>query len=62
MVQKTHRDQNKTNNYFLMTGVNDFLTLIKGFYQLGHGKDGQTKCKIIPRLWHYQHFFVHHHC
>lgn len=45
MVQKTHRDQNKTNNYFLMTGVNDFLTLIKGFYQLGHGKDGQTKCK-----------------
>lgn len=33
-----------------MTGVNDFLTLIKGFYQLGHGKDGQTKCKIIPRL------------
>lgn len=50
MVQKTHRDQNQTNNYFLMTGVNDFLTLIKGFYQLGHGKDGQTKCKIIPRL------------
>lgn len=51
MVQKTHRDQNKTNNYFLMTGVNDFHTLIiKGFYQLGHGKDGQTKCKIIPRL------------
>ena len=33
MVQKTHRDQNKTNNYFLMTGVNDFGTLIKGFYQ-----------------------------
>ena len=28
MVQKTHRDQNKTNNFFLMTGVNDFHTLI----------------------------------
>ena len=32
MVQKTHRDQNKTNNFFLMTGVNDFhkLIIIKG--------------------------------
>lgn len=28
MVQKTHRDQNKTNNFFLMTGVNDFHKLI----------------------------------
>ena len=28
MVQKTHRDQNRTNNFFLMTGVNDFHKLI----------------------------------